>query len=284
MSTVNTENYLSSCTARIERVLEQYLPKAIQPLRLHQAMRYAVLNGGKRLRPLLVYAAGETLGASLEALDTAACAVELIHAYSLVHDDLPAMDDDDVRRGQPTCHKAFDEATAILVGDALQSLAFAVLSSDDSFILPTARLQMIHTLTQASGFLGMVGGQAAELELNSQSLNLTQLETIHRLKTGALIRASVQLGAMAAGANTHQLGQLTHYADCLGLAFQIQDDVLDHATDKTLCSYSAVMGLAAAQKKIASLYQQALAQLLPLGPNAMPLLELANFIIRKEYR
>jgi farnesyl diphosphate synthase len=217
---------LRAFAERSESVLECLLPAAeTPPQRLHQAMRYAVLGGGKRMRPLLVYATGSMLGAPLEALDRPAAAVELVHAYSLIHDDLPAMDDDDLRRGRPTCHKAFDEATAILAGDALQCLAFEVLLEgghrDD------LRLRMLRTLALASGTRGMAGGQAIDIAATGQPLAIGALETMHRMKTGALIRAAVRLGAMVAEADDVVVEALDRFADALGLAFQIRDDLLD---------------------------------------------------------
>lgn len=210
---------------RVNRCLDEWLPPATQsPARLHQAMRYVVCQGGKRIRPLLVYATGIALDAPLEDLDRAAAAIELIHAYSLIHDDLPAMDNDDFRRGQPTCHKAFDEATAILAGDALQSQAFLILSNGNN----ARQLQMIQCLAFASGSQGMAGGQSLDLSALNQKLSLSEIEAIHRLKTGALIMASVQLGAYC---STHQdpelFAQLNTFASHLGLAYQVQDDLFD---------------------------------------------------------
>jgi farnesyl diphosphate synthase len=211
---------------RSETVLERLLPEPeTPPQRLHQAMRYAVLGNGKRMRPLLVYATGALLGAPVETLDRPAAAVELVHAYSLIHDDLPAMDDDDLRRGRPTCHKAFDEATAILAGDALQCLAFEVLLESDH--PEPVRLAMLRTLAMASGTRGMAGGQAIDIAATGQRLDLGQLETMHRMKTGALIRAAVRLGTIVAAADDAVAEALDHFADSLGLAFQIRDDLLD---------------------------------------------------------
>jgi len=222
---------------RINQVLEKYLPAADQePKKLHQAMRYSVLGAGKRIRPLLVYASGETFGADLDKLDIPACAVELIHSYSLIHDDLPAMDNDDFRRGKPSCHKAFDEATAILAGDALFNLAFQILKD----------LEMIAILTKACGSFGMVGGQIMDLE--AKQLTIEQLDHMHNLKTGALIRASVKLGALAANSvNQHQLDILDNYAQCIGLAFQVQDDILDND------GYVALLGMEKAKSRLQEL-------------------------------
>ncbi len=212
---------------RVEQALDKLLPaQDASPARLHAAMRYASLGPGKRVRPFLVYATGHMLGASLDVLNAPACAVELIHAYSLVHDDLPAMDDDDLRRGRPTCHRAYDEATAILAGDALQTLAFAALARAP-MLDAEQRLRMIDTLSAASGTQGMAGGQAIDLAAVGHTLAIEELETMHRMKTGALITASVQLGALAAYADEDTQHRLQQYAQAIGLAFQVQDDILD---------------------------------------------------------
>lgn len=215
---------------RADATLDHWLPaEQTLPQELHRAMRYAVFNGGKRIRPILTYATGHALGLDERQLDAPAVAVELIHAYSLVHDDLPAMDDDDLRRGQPTVHKAFDEATAILCGDALQSLAFYALAHHPESTIPAQQhLQMLETLAQASGSRGMAGGQAIDLAAVGKQLNVAELENMHIHKTGALIRASVKLGALCLpGIEEPVLESLDHYAKCIGLAFQIQYDVLD---------------------------------------------------------
>ncbi len=215
--------------ARVEVALERILPPpTIAPGRLHAAMRHAALGGGKRMRPLLVYATGTTFAADAEALDDAAVAVELIHCYSLVHDDLPAMDNDALRRGQPTVHVAFDEATAILAGDALQSLAFEMLV--DAPQPAERRVAMLAELARASGIAGMCGGQALDIAATgsqADSISIADLERLHALKTGALLRASVRMGAIAAGADAANRAALDRYADALGLAFQIRDDLLD---------------------------------------------------------
>src|SRR5688572_16683322 len=219
---------LAQYQARIEQVLDRCLalPDS-SAARLREGMRYSVLGGGKRLRPILVYATGEALGASLEQLDVPAASVELVHVYSLVHDDLPAMDDDDLRRGRPTCHRAFDEATAILVGDALQALAFAVLANGVLKMPETgeqAQLAMIRILARATGTGGMAGGQAIDLAAVGRTLTLDALENMHRRKTGALIEASVMLGATAAGVTgPAEIAALTRFGAEIGLAFQIQD-------------------------------------------------------------
>lgn len=267
---------------RINQVLEQLLPPATQkPQHLHAAMRYAVLNGGKRLRPLLVYGTWDAIinkraiRESPLPVDTAACAVELVHCYSLIHDDLPAMDNDDVRRGKPSCHKAFDEATAILAGDALFNLAFEILANGrgDSRIAPT----LILTLARASGSLGMAGGQMLGLEATNKQLSLAQLEQIYKLKTGCLIRASVRMGALVANATPKQLAILDKYAECFGLAFQIQDDIADHdKTDEP--NYVNLLGLSAAKNKLQELQQQMLQHLQDLDFDAQLLIDLINIV------
>ncbi len=231
---------------RVEAALDHALPSPdLSPRRLHAAMRHAVLNGGKRMRPMLVYASGIATGAEEEALDAAAVAVELIHCYSLVHDDLPAMDDDSLRRGQPTVHVAFDEATAILAGDALQSLAFEVLASAP--LDAGRRVAMLAELTRASGTSGMCGGQALDIDATGVAVSLADLERLHALKTGTLLRASVRLGALSAAADTTSVAALDRYADALGLAFQIRDDLLDIEGDST--SLGKTAGKDAAQDK-----------------------------------
>ncbi len=289
--------YQKRCQTRVDTALEQLFQAPRTELeRLYQAMRYSVMNGGKRVRPLLVYAACETLEGDLERADGAACAVELIHAYSLVHDDLPAMDDDDLRRGQPTTHKAFDEASAILAGDALQSLAFEVLADrrrnpQDAEV----RLQMIEQLSRAAGPAGMVGGQAIDLGSVGLQLDQQALEVMHRHKTGALIEASVALGALASG-NTDELARkaLLQYARAIGLAFQVQDDILDVESDTATLgktqgkdeahdkpTYPALLGLDAAKDYALELRDQALHVLRPFGNSAEPLRELARYIVER---
>lgn len=270
---MEAKDYLAQRIQRVNHTLANLLPSdADEPKRLHQAMRYAVLNGGKRLRPLLVYAAGEVCGASLTDLDHAACAVELIHAYSLVHDDLPAMDNDDLRRGQPTCHKAFDETIAILAGDALQTLAFEILSNNrDTTLNLDQQLKMVTTLAKASGSLGMAGGQALEFSWTQQKIDVAQQEKIHHLKTGALITASIQLGAIAGKIDLSQFNTLTQFGHTLGLAFQIQDDIQDHATEKTNLSYLGQMSLDEASEKLKELFTQANYFISQLGDTAFPL-------------
>ncbi len=280
---------------RIEQVLQNILPPAdTEPTRLHTAMRYAVLNGGKRLRPLLVYAAGEALGAPLTHLDIPAAAVELIHAYSLVHDDLPAMDDDDLRRGQPTCHRAFDEATAILAGDALQSLAFQVIANGPDQNSAEQRLRMIQALAQASGSYGMAGGQALDLEATGKPLAADNVEALHRLKTGALFAASIEMGILAANtSHTEWAHSLRDYIRHLGLAFQIQDDILDIEGDVASLgkqpgndykhdkpTYPFVLGIAPAKMRVSALRKEALQALATCNEKADMLRQLALEILR----
>jgi geranylgeranyl diphosphate synthase, type II len=283
--------------ARVQKVLDNALPSAdLIPQRLHAAQRYAVLGGGKRLRPLLVYCTGEALSIPVAALDAAAAAVELIHSYSLVHDDLPAMDDDDLRRGQPTTHRAFDEATAILAGDALQVLAFSLLSHDRSAeISADAQLRMIQILADASGTAGMAGGQAIDLAAVGRSINLEELESMHRLKTGALIRASVLMAAACSpGLSAARWAALDGYAQDIGLAFQIQDDILDvegltEEIGKTSGAdaarakptYPSVLGLETAKTRARELRHRACERLAPLGESARVLAWLAAYVIER---
>jgi len=284
---------------RVEVCLERCLPAAsLAPQTLHEAMRYAVLGGGKRIRPFLVYAAGTAVGARLEDLDMPACAVELVHAYSLVHDDLPAMDDDDLRRGKPTCHKAFDEATAILAGDALQSLAFALLSDTQCTEGDAARqCRMINTLALAGGSRGMAGGQAMDLAAEGRTLDIAQLEDMHIHKTGALIRASVTLGALGSPfCDEDRLQQLDHYAKCIGLAFQVRDDILDEEADtatlgkpqgsdlaRQKSTYPSVLGLEEAKRTAQELCDDALASLESFGAEADPLRLMAGYIVERHF-
>ena len=265
---------------------------AVAP-RLEAAMRHGLLAGGKRLRPLLVYMAGQALGAKDDALDAPAAAIELIHAYSLIHDDLPAMDDDDLRRGQPTVHKAFDEASAILAGDALQALAFEVLASNAHPRLS----HLVHTLASASGRDGMVAGQALELDAVGDHPDVDALAHMHAHKTGALIVAAVRLGGLVAvDDDDPRLDALTRYARAIGLAFQIHDDILDVTGDTVTLgktsgadaarakpTYPSLLGLAGAQRKAHSLIDEAIAALAPLGERAAPLADLAHYMIERDH-
>lgn len=286
---------------RSDRTLLGYIaPLPFNEGKMVEAMRHGALLGGKRLRPFLVYATGQMFGLSLENLDAPAAAVECIHAYSLIHDDLPAMDDDDLRRGQPTCHIKFGEANAILAGDALQTLAFSILADADMpDVALRDRLAMISELAKASGVAGMCGGQSLDLEAEGKQIDLQALEQIHRHKTGALIRAAVRLGALAAGEpGRAALPELDRYAAAIGLAFQVQDDILDvvgetekigkrQGSDQQLgkSTYPALLGLDSAKLKAWDLYQEALAALDSLATqsyNTAPLRALANFIIERD--
>lgn len=283
--------------SRVQAVLDAALPAVdLVPRRLHAAQRYAVLGGGKRLRPLLVYFTGEALSVSPALLDAPAAAVELIHSYSLVHDDLPAMDDDDLRRGQPTTHRAFDEATAILAGDALQVLAFSLLSRDRTEgVAPEARLKMIQILADASGTAGMAGGQAIDLAAVGRALTLEQLEAMHGLKTGALIRASVLMAATCApDLSADAWDALKGYSEDIGLAFQIQDDILDIEGNteeigktsgadaaRAKPTYPSVLGLEAAKSRARELRERASERLAPLGARASVLDWLASYVIQR---
>lgn len=288
---------IESYRTRIERVLDRCLdlPDAGTP-RLRDAMRYSTLGGGKRLRPALVYLTGESLGAQLADLDAPAAAVELIHVYSLVHDDLPAMDDDDMRRGRPTCHRAFDEATAILVGDALQALAFSVLADESiGAAAPIVRLSMIRTLARAAGTAGMAGGQAVDLAAVGEVLSVEAVENMHRRKTGALIEGSVLLGAIGAGISSGVPFQaLQRFGAEIGLAFQIQDDILDVEGDASVLgkstgadaahskpTYPSTVGLPAARERARALRDGAIAALAPLGSRSASLIELAQFVVSR---
>ncbi len=289
--------FAAACARRVNRQLESVLPEeSIIPGRLHEAMRYATFNGGKRVRPLLVYASGLAVGGRLEDLDPAACAVELIHSYSLVHDDLPAMDDDDLRRGQPTCHRAYDEATAVLVGDALQSMAFELLGRPDPHLATGVQLEMVRILAQASGSRGMAGGQALDIGAVGERMSLPELEDMHIHKTGALIRASVRLGALASGAGKSTLHQLDHYAKAVGLAFQVQDDILDVTTDTHTLgktqgkdeaankpTYTSLLGLEGARQKATELLEEALDALAGLGQQAEHLRNLAHYVVERSH-
>jgi geranylgeranyl pyrophosphate synthase len=281
---------------RIEGVLAHALEidGAATP-RLLDAMRYSTLAGGKRVRPILVYATGEALGASLEVLDAAAAAVELIHVYSLVHDDLPAMDNDDLRRGRPTCHRAFDEATAILVGDALQARAFEVLANGPASIPASARIEMLRVLADAIGTRGMAGGQAIDLEAVKQLLGKPELERMHRQKTGALIQASVLLGAISAGSqDIPERAALAEFGAEIGLAFQIQDDILDVEgtttalgkragadADRIKPTYPSVLGLQESREEALARRDRAIAALKPWGTRFAALSEFANFLVAR---
>ncbi|HLR82906.1 MAG TPA: farnesyl diphosphate synthase [Paenalcaligenes sp.] len=300
--TMRAAQVLEHRAAQVEQVLEGLMPsEETVPQRLHDAMRYAVLGGGKRIRAALVYAAGEaaTGGKSLnaaqqKAIDHCAAAVEMIHAYSLVHDDMPCMDDDVLRRGQPTVHVAYDEATAMLVGDALQPLAFEALATMP--IAPALIVQAMAELSRAIGSQGMVGGQAIDCDHVGQQLSIEELRTMHEMKTGALLKASVLLGGIVAGASSKVRNHLRDYADAVGLAFQVADDILDVTADTDTLgktagkdqaqnkpTYVSLMGLEAAQELLQQLVQQAQSALLPIGEGRQTLGVLAHFIAARDH-
>jgi farnesyl diphosphate synthase len=291
------DDWMKTVQAASENDLSGFLPAATTvPARLHAAMRYALLGGGKRVRPLLVYAAGALFGADAATLSRAAAAVEMIHAYSLVHDDMPCMDDDELRRGKPTVHVAYDEATALLVGDALQSQAFMVLADGAGPVPPARQLAMLRVLAQASGSAGMCGGQAIDLDSVGLSLTLEQLEQMHQLKTGALLRASVVLGALAGkDLDDNELGALNVYARAIGLAFQVVDDVLDATADSATLgktagkdaadnkpTYVSILGLEPSRALAEKLRLDAHAALAPFGEKALRLRELADLIVQRK--
>ncbi len=288
--------WVAAVQAQVEQALGAFLPQAdALPRKLHEAMRYTVLGGGKRVRPLLVFAAGALFDADARALERAAAAVEMIHAYSLVHDDMPCMDDDELRRGKPTVHIAYDEATALLVGDALQSQAFVVLS-EDAGLAPARQMAMLALLAQASGAAGMCGGQAIDLDSVGLALSLEQLERMHQLKTGALLRASVLLGALAgAEVSPTQREALDAYARAIGLAFQVVDDVLDATADSATLgktagkdaadnkpTYVSILGLEPSRELAEQLRRDAHQALAPFGENADRLRQLADLIVQRK--
>jgi farnesyl diphosphate synthase len=289
------DEWMRSSLDRVETALESYLPQpVVTPAKLHEAMRYAVLGGGKRVRPLLCHAAGELTGASMPAVDAASAALEMIHVYSLVHDDMPAMDDDALRRGKPTVHVKYDEATALLVGDALQSQAFVVLTSAN---VPGAGRQaaLVRELALASGSLGMAGGQAIDLESVGRKLARSELEKMHRMKTGALLRAAVRMGALCGEApDDTAMRSLDAYAAAVGLAFQVVDDILDVTADSATLgktagkdakddkpTYVSIIGLDASRELAAQLGRDAHAALETFGPRAQRLAELADLVVNR---
>ena len=298
LGTPDFAHWANSNQQRIEAQLQAVLPNSeVAPRRLHQAMRYAVLGGGKRVRPLLAFAASEITGADSRRVALVGAAVELIHAYSLVHDDLPCMDNDVLRRGKPTCHVEFDEATALLVGDALQSLAFELLADHHLADDPSVQLEMIKQLAAAAGSRGMAGGQAFDLAATGAGLTLPELELMHIHKTGALIRAAALLGARCGAAlAAADMERLDHFAKCIGLAFQVVDDVLDaEATTATLGktagkdarankpTYVSVLGVSEAKKLADELRCDALAALDEFGERALRLRQLAEFIVLRRF-
>lgn len=288
--------FLEQSRQHIDLALEQSIRDGAASPRLDEAMRYSVLGGGKRIRPALCLAAARAAGADLSTALAPACALELVHAYSLVHDDLPAMDDDDLRRGRPTVHIAFDEASAILAGDALQTLAFALLA-DAPALSDQQRIAMVRELATASGHQGMVGGQAIDLESVGQAITMEQLETMHRHKTGALIEASVRLGALAAGSvSDRQLSALSDYASALGLAFQVQDDLLDIEGDTEVIgkrqgsdaarekpTYPSLLGINGAREHLNTLLAQAHAALEEFGEEAEVLRAMADYVVARSH-
>jgi len=291
-------SWVADQQSRFEDVLSSLLPSAdVAPQRLHAAMRYSVLDGGKRVRPLLAFAAGELAGADVARVNYAAAAVELIHAYSLVHDDMPCMDDDVLRRGKPTCHVEYDEATALLVGDALQSLAFQFLSEQRLSDEPSKQLQMVKLLAVASGSRGMAGGQAIDLASVGKQLTLPELEQMHIHKTGALIRAAILLGAHCGnGLNEVQLDKLDRFGKLIGLAFQVVDDVLDCEADTATLgktagkdadndkpTYVSLLGLQEAKAMAQRLHSEALQSVSEFGDAARRLRELADFIVLRKF-
>jgi farnesyl diphosphate synthase len=284
---------------RMEGALDARLPSAgTVPARLHEAMRYSVLGGGKRIRPALLFATARTLGLAEGEVEAAACAIELIHVYSLVHDDLPAMDDDDLRRGRPTCHKAFDEATAVLVGDSLQPLAFQLLARDPALPASAAvRLALVDLLSEASGSSGMAGGQAIDLAVQGRKPDIEQVEDMHARKTGALIRASVLMAAGCVPELDRRLyAALENYAVAIGLAFQIQDDLLDVLGDVSTLgkatgadrerdkpTHPAIIGIEASQQRVKLLHARAVQALRPFEERAAPLIALADWLLARSY-
>ena len=291
--------WVASKQQRIEDLLELCLPPAsTAPTKLHSAMRYSALDGGKRIRALLCYAAAELTDCESQIADAAACAVELIHANSLVHDDMPCMDDDDLRRGKPSCHKQFDDATALLVGDALQTLAFEVISDaklySNSHLTAYQQMRLVNLLAKATGSNGMAGGQGIDLASVGKTLSQAELETMHQMKTGALIQASILLGAI--GANDAQLLAIRNFANAVGLAFQVLDDILDVEADSDTLgktagkdadsnkpTYVSILGLGAAKQHAKTLYDQAISALAPLGSKAQRLRELTGIITQRSF-
>ncbi len=291
------QGWIAAHQVRFEGVLRELLPRAeVAPQRLHEAMRYAVLDGGKRVRPLLAFAAGELVGADVKRVNIAAAAVELIHAYSLVHDDMPCMDDDVLRRGKPTCHVQYDDATALLVGDSLQTLAFQLLAEHRLSADAASQLEMIKLLAVATGSRGMAGGQAIDLSSVGKSLTLPELEFMHIHKTGALIRAAVMLGAQCGSVSPAQLAQLDRFGKLIGLAFQVVDDVLDCEADTATLgktagkdadndkpTYVSLLGINEARNMASRLHREALETLAEFGDSAQRLRELADFIVLRKF-
>lgn len=291
------QGWITSNQVRFETVLSELLPRAdVAPQRLHEAMRYVVLEGGKRVRPLLAFAAGELAGAEVQRVNIAASAVEFIHVYSLVHDDMPCMDDDVLRRGKPTCHVQYDEATALLVGDSLQTLAFQLLAEHRLCDDPVRQLEIIKSLAIASGSRGMAGGQAIDLASVGKALTLPELEFMHIHKTGALIRAAILLGAQCGSISAGQLAKLDRFGKLIGLAFQVVDDVLDCEADTATLgktagkdadndkpTYVSLLGIQGARDMALRLHREALDALTEFGESARRLCELADFIVLRKF-
>lgn len=289
--------YFTRRTAEVNEWLDKFLPQEqVAPQSIHRAMRYSIFAGGKRLRPILVLSSGEALGATTEDLMPAACAVEMIHTYSLIHDDLPAMDNDDLRRGRPTCHKVFGEAIAILAGDALLTQAFRVLAADAPGRNADKQLRVIREIAAAAGTVeALIGGQVVDIESEGQAVDAGTLEYIHRSKTGAMIRVCCVVGGILAGANDEQMQNLTRYGECIGLAFQIADDILDvtqtseqlgKTAGKDLAAakatYPAIHGLEASHAKAQELVDEAVATLSSIGGDIHILEAIARFIIERQ--
>jgi len=297
MSEMKFPEWMADVQRRVEHALESRLPAGnIAPERLHQAMRYATLGGGKRVRPLLAFAAGELSGAPAARLEVIACALECIHVYSLVHDDMPCMDDDVLRRGKPTVHVQYDEATALLVGDALQTQAFDLLSAPQLFEDTAAQVKSIALLARASGSRGMAGGQAIDLASVGQSLSREELEFMHIHKTGALIRAAVMMGATAGNTDEATLAKLDHFGKCIGLLFQVVDDILDEVADTATLgktagkdaandkpTYVSILGLSKARELAKELAAEAHATLTALNTSTRRLAEITDYIVSRHF-
>ena len=291
------QGWVANRQSSFEEVLRSILPGAdTAPQRLHEAMRYAVLDGGKRVRPLLAFATGELSGANTDQVEIVAAAVELIHVYSLVHDDMPCMDDDVLRRGKPTCHVQYDDATALLVGDSLQTMAFQLLAGHRLNDDPQRQLEMVKVLAQAAGSRGMAGGQAIDLDSVGQSLTLPELEFMHIHKTGALIRAAILLGAHCGDLNKDQLNKLDHFGKLIGLAFQVVDDVLDCEADTATLgktagkdvdndkpTYVSLLGIQGAREMAQRLHREALDTMDDFGAAGQHLCDLADFIVMRKF-
>jgi farnesyl diphosphate synthase len=298
VQSISVQTIIETYLPRIEAQLSELIPAGhLSDAKLVEACRYSLLNGGKRLRPILVFLSGELFCADENDLNRIACAIECIHSYSLVHDDLPAMDDDDLRRGRPTCHITFDEATAVLVGDALQSLAFETIS-EPALHKTTLQnqLKIVHTLANAAGLQGMCGGQALDISATNNDVSLEQLERIHRLKTGALLKSAITMGALAGNASQTEVSALGRYADAIGLAFQVQDDILDVEGDTQILgkpqgsdiaanksTYPSLLGLQAAKEKAHSLVNQAIEALSEISADTYRLKAIAEYIITRDH-